>query len=258
MKQHLLVGTESKPSFFYFYFFLKTGYIQFKKSNRSNLYSGIFFRSCAKKLTKKSTKKYFDAVRAKQMDDALKFGQADFDSEINLIDNDSQWVDIGEDAKPSQSVEDNLRWAQEPNKIRYLFLKSYKINDRPTMSQTIVSFETYDCVCSDQKTTEIALYFTDELVKNYSCNPLFKLLLLKQLMPTSLVIPRKAFCFGMLDFLHLLKMNDQISNHCIANILNQDYGLASVLKNCLASENAERKIVSTNVKMQLKRRDDIS
>ncbi|KAI8334934.1 hypothetical protein EDC96DRAFT_583019 [Choanephora cucurbitarum] len=293
------------------------------------------FNSGAKKLTKKGAEKYFDAVRAKQMDDALKFGkwaeqnakqeklkeqtrkneeeeeslrrrimlaqgQADFDSDINLIDNDSQWVDIDEDARPSQSVENNLRWAQESNKIRDLFLKSYEINGRPTMSQTSVSFETCDCVCSDQKTTEITLYFMDAiqkvLVKNCSCNPLFEQLLLKQFMPASLVMPRKAFHFGMLDFLHLLKMNGQISNHCFANILNQNYGLASVvrkcdvvknhllnsvylkyrrltryasdyvkqvnaiekLKNCLACENAERKIVSMDGNMQLKRRDDVS
>lgn len=165
-------------------------------SKRSNPYSGIFFNSGAKKLTKKGAEKYFDAVRAKQMDDALKFGkwaeqnakqeeleeqkrkneeeekslrrrimlaqgQVDFDADLYAVDDDSQWIDIDEDVNPSQSVENNLRWVQESNKIRDLFLKSFEINGRPVMSQTSVNFEAYDCVCNDQKTTETTLYFMD-------------------------------------------------------------------------------------------------
>ncbi|KAI8326784.1 hypothetical protein EDC96DRAFT_590519 [Choanephora cucurbitarum] len=175
-------------------------------SKRSNPYSGIFFNSGAKKLTKKGAEKYFDAVRAKQMDDALKFGK---------------WAE--QNAKQEKLKEANKKerrvngliltkmpdylsllktifvGLKSPTRSGICYLKSYEINGRPTMSQTSVSFETCDCVCSDQKTTEITLYFMDAirkvLVKNCSCNPLFEQLLLKQFMPASLVMPRKAFQF---------------------------------------------------------------
>lgn len=95
-------------------------------------------------MTKKAAEKYFDAVRAKAMEDALEFGkwaeqnakqekveeenrkkqeeeeslrrrimlaqdQADFDTGFDAVDDDNQWIDIDADVNPSQSAENNLR-----------------------------------------------------------------------------------------------------------------------------------------------------
>ncbi|KAI8355593.1 hypothetical protein EDC96DRAFT_484268 [Choanephora cucurbitarum] len=233
-------------------------------------------------------------------------GEADFSNGYDHLDNDSndcncmgddsEWEDITDDASPSQAAKNNQRWVQESDNVRDLYLKSFEINGRPAMSQTGVVFEASNCDCSNKRAIEITLYFMDAIKKvtlhHCRCNPLFEQLLLKQFMPASIITPRKAFHFGMLDFLHLLKMNGQISNHCFVNIANQNYGSSTIVRNhdaiknqllnsvylkyrrlvrfaedkvkkdnrleeskkCLACENAERKLVSMDGNMQLKRR----
>jgi len=49
-----------------------------------------------------------------------------------------------------------------------------------------------------------------------------------QMMPSSACTPRTGIHFGLLDYLHLLKMGSQVSNHAFADITNKSIAMSQL------------------------------
>ncbi|KAI9355287.1 hypothetical protein BD770DRAFT_391623 [Pilaira anomala] len=58
-------------------------------------------------------------------------------------------------------------------------------------------------------------------IKYCNCRSLVKTMILMQVFPSSAKRPKSGCHFALLDFLHLFKMNAQVSNHASADIMNQ-------------------------------------
>jgi len=49
-----------------------------------------------------------------------------------------------------------------------------------------------------------------------------------QMMPSSSCTPRTGIHFGLLDYLHLLKMGSYVSNHAFADITNKSIAMSQI------------------------------
>ncbi|KAL0137073.1 hypothetical protein V8B55DRAFT_1161729 [Mucor lusitanicus] len=123
-------------------------------------------------------------------------------------------------------------WKKNGAQYIQWYLKSFERSPKPVHFMTAPTLlDPLDCKCQ-KKSQVVDLYMLhlsgheQVTIQHCDCRGLVEALLLMQMIPSSSVTPRTGIHFGLLDYLHLLKMGSQVSNQAFTDITNQSIAMS--------------------------------
>ncbi|KAI8390063.1 hypothetical protein BD560DRAFT_442639 [Blakeslea trispora] len=125
-------------------------------------------------------------------------------------------------------VDNQQKWNDKKDVMIKCYLESFGLYGEPDprLSKPL-SFNS-PCSCQIKFSAQIRCFFMfNNVVANVeycNCKNLFETLMVMQLLPSSTKSPRLAVHFGLLSFLHKLKMAAGVSNHSFTGVINE-FGL---------------------------------
>ncbi|CAO0794119.1 unnamed protein product [Mucor circinelloides] len=126
----------------------------------------------------------------------------------------------------------NSLWAKNGANYVKWYHQSFELASKPVHFMTVPNMlQPLDCGCRKQA-QKVDLYMNhwheQVVIEHCPCRGLVESLLLMQMMPSSACTPRTGIHFGLLDYLHLLKMGSQVSNHAFADITNKSIAMSQL------------------------------
>ncbi|KAI8334906.1 hypothetical protein BD560DRAFT_414269 [Blakeslea trispora] len=158
----------------------------------------------------------------------------DFEIDTGVFDENISGYDYIDDffieprSSESIRVDNQQKWNDKKDVMIKCYLESFELYGEPgpQLSKPL-SFNS-PCSCQIKFSAQIRCFFMfNNVVANVeycNCKNLFETLMVMQLLPSSTKSPRLAVHFGLLSFLHKLKMAAEVSNHSFTGVINE-FGL---------------------------------
>lgn len=124
--------------------------------------AGLLFKQNQQKLAEELKERQEQERLARQ----IRLAQEQFDGYDDMgIDSDAQSVD--EDRlRKYQAADNNKRWAENSERVRDLYIKSFEKCGEAEISTKSVEFKVYECSCGDQRIANLTLYFMASNVRS--------------------------------------------------------------------------------------------